>query len=311
MKPDVLQYSNMLPRVNEVLEQSYTLHKLWEVVDRAGFLKEIGPSIRGLSTTGAIGANAELLDALPGLEIIAIYGVGYDKVDLDRARERGIVVTNTPDVLTEDVADMALGLMLSVARKLTLGDSFVRQGRWLKEKLPLGHKFSGKRIGIVGLGRIGLAIARRVEGFGCVVSYCDIRARNDLPYRRYETPAELARNSDFLVCASAGGDATHKLIDAKVLDALGADGVLINISRGTVVDEKDLVAALVENKIAGAGLDVFYDEPNVPRALLELDQVVLEPHQASATVETRWAMGELMLRNLEAHFAGNSVLTPV
>jgi hydroxypyruvate reductase len=311
MKPEVLQFQSLPPKVSEILEQTYTIHKLWEAADRSSFLQKVGPSIRGLATGGVSGASAALIDALPKLEIIAVFGVGYDAVDLDRARTRKIVVTNTPDVLTEDVADMALGLMLAVARKLVSGDRFVRERRWLKERLPLGAKFSGKRVGIVGFGRIGSAIARRVEGFGCSVSYCDVQARTNVAYRFHRTPAELARDCDFLVCAAAGGSGTHKLIDAKVLEALGPKGVFINISRGSVVDEEALVAALVEKRIAGAGLDVFYDEPNVPPVLFDLDHVVLQPHQASGTVETRWAMGELMLRNLEAHFAGKPVPTPV
>jgi hydroxypyruvate reductase len=221
-------------------------------------------------------------------------------------------VTNTPDVLTDDVADMALGLMLATLRRLCVGDRFVRDGRWArKEALPLATKLTGKRLGILGLGRIGRAIARRAAAFDMVIAYTGRRAHDDVPYRFEPSLAALARDSDILVVAVAGGPDTRGLVDRDVLDALGPAGVLVNIARGTVVDEPALVEALRQGRLGGAGLDVFENEPHVPEALFGLEQVVLQPHQASATHETREAMGRLVLDNLAAHFAGRPLPTAV
>ena len=248
---------------------------------------------------------------MPALEIITVNGVGTDAVDLEHAKARGVRVTNTPDVLTDDVADMALALILATLRRICVGDRLVRAGRWGKAAIPLATKFTGKRLGILGLGRIGRAIARRASGFDVAIAYTDQRAFDDVPYRFEPSLVELARDSDILVVAAAGGPASQKLVNAEILDALGPDGILVNVARGSVVDEAALVEALREGRLGGAGLDVFEQEPQVPEALYGMEQVVLQPHQASATHETREAMAEIVLANLAAQFAGKPLPTAV
>jgi len=311
MRPEILLIEPMMAPIEASLDENYTVHRLFAVRDRAAFLSDTAPRIRAIVTGGATGASNDLVDGLPALEIIAINGIGTDAVDLERARARKIRVTTTPDVLTDDVADLGMGLLIAAARQLCVGDRFVRAGRWAKrEGLPLAHKVSGRKLGILGMGRIGRAIARRAHGFDLRISYTDIRAF-DLDHR-YEPDLEaLARDSDFLVVAAAGGPQSRGLVGASVLNALGPEGILVNVARGSVIDEQALVAALVEGRLGGAGLDVFVDEPNVPEVLWTLDNVVLQPHRASATVETRIAMGELVLANLAAHFAGQEPKTPV
>jgi lactate dehydrogenase-like 2-hydroxyacid dehydrogenase len=312
MKPEILLIEPMMPPIEARLDASYTVHRLSRAVDRAAFLDGIAANVRAIVTGGATGASNELVAALPALEIIAINGIGTDAVDLGNARSRGLRVTTTPDVLTDDVADLALGLLLAAARQVSLGDRFVRGGRWARrDRLPLGRKVSGKRLGILGMGRVGRAIARRAEAFGLEIAYNDLKEFEDLPYGYEPDLKTLARDSDFLIIAAAGGPQSRGIVNAAVLDALGPDGILVNVARGSVVDEPALVAALVEGRLGGAGLDVFVAEPEVPEALWALDQVVLQPHQASATVETRIAMGELVLANLAAHFAGREPVTPV
>ena len=253
-----------------------------------------------------------IMDALPSLEIIAINGIGTDAVDLAKARARGIRVTTTPNVLTDDVADLGLALLLATARSLCVGDRFVRAGSWSESKvLPLGAKVSGKRLGIFGMGRIGREIAARAQGFKMSIAYTDLRRMEDLPYDFFESAETMAANVDFFVVAAAGGAQSRGAIGKDVLNALGPEGILVNIARGSVVDEPALVSALVEGRLGGAGLDVFADEPNVPEALIALDNVVLQPHRASATFDTRIAMGDLVLANLAAHFAGRELKTPV
>ena len=311
MKPEILMVSPLLPRVMETLEEDFIVHRLWETPDRTALLTKVADRVRGLATTGGQGASAELIDTLPKLEIIACYGVGVDAIDRARARARGIVVTNTPDVLNEDVADLAIALLLAAARRLCEADRFVRSGRWLKEELGLGHRVSGKRLGILGLGRIGQAIAKRAAAFDMTIGYHQRRQPPDLPYRYYDDLVAMARDCDFLVAIVPGGEGTRHLIDRTVLEALGPNGTLINVARGSVVDEKALVEALAEGRLGGAGLDVFANEPQVPEALFAMDNVVLLPHIGSATVETRTAMGQLVIDNLRAHFAGQPLLTPV
>jgi lactate dehydrogenase-like 2-hydroxyacid dehydrogenase len=267
--------------------------------------------VRAIVTGGGHGASAALVDRLPALEIIAINGIGTDAVDLDQARARKLRVTTTPDVLTDDVADMAMALLLATARRVCVADRFVRAGRWPHETLPLATKVSGKRLGIIGLGRVGRAIARRAEGFGMPIAYADLQPVSDVPYRYIATFDELATVTDFLVVAASGGAATRGIVNRSVLDALGPSGILINVARGSVVDEAAMVAALTERRLGGAGLDVFAHEPNVPEALWTMDNVVLQPHRASATIETRRAMACLVLDNLAAHFSGREPLTPV
>jgi lactate dehydrogenase-like 2-hydroxyacid dehydrogenase len=274
-------------------------------------LAEIAPRIRGIAAAGESVVPRELIAQLPALEVISVFGVGYDGVDVKAAHERGIPVTNTPDVLTDDVADLGLALLLSIARRVPQADRHVRDGRWVDGPFMLTRKVSGARLGIVGLGRIGQAIARRAEGFGMSIAYT---ARSEKPasgYRFFPTPQALAAEVDFLMVITPGGAGTRGLIDASVLAALGPKGFLVNVARGSVVDQPALVQALQQGVIAGAALDVYADEPNVPPELRAMDNVVLTPHMASGTWETRRAMADLAFGNLKAHFAGEPLLTPV
>ena len=312
MKPEILLVCQMNPHVMESLERDYSVHHYWQSDDQSGFLAQVGPGVRGIATSGHHGASAAMMEACPKLEIISSYGVGYDAVDVPQAQAREVIVTNTPDVLNDDVSNLAIALLLDVTRRVSGGDRYVREGRWLKEgDMPLARAIHGRTLGILGLGRIGKLIAQKAEVFGCEVAYHGRQQQDDQPYRYFASLVELAEASDFLVVICPGGAATEKLVDRAVLDALGPDGILINVARGSVVDEPALVAALEEGRLGGAGLDVFVAEPKVPEALLAMEQVVLQPHRGSATVETRHAMGQLMLDNLKAHFAGRPVLTPV
>ncbi len=271
----------------------------------------IAPRIRGIAATGESKVPASLIQQLPALEVISVFGVGYDGVDVAAARARGIPVTNTPDVLTDDVADLGMALVLALARRIPQADKFVRSGEWLNGPLPLARKVSGARLGIVGLGRIGQAIARRATGFGMSIAYTTRNKKPDCTYPYFPNAEALAREVDFLLVITPGGAATRGLIDAKVLAALGPKGHLINVSRGSVVDQEALVHAVTRGVIAGAALDVFENEPNVPAELRAHENVVLTPHMASATWETRRAMADLALANLQAHFSGKPLLTPV
>lgn len=312
MKPDVLLIEPMMAEIEAKLDLAYTMHRLFKTNDPEGFLRGVGARIRGVATGGGSGVAPTIMDALPSLEIIAINGIGTDTVDLAKAKARGIRVTTTPNVLTDDVADLGLALLLATARSLCVGDRFVRAGSWSGTKaLPLGTKVSGKRLGIFGMGRIGREIAARAQGFKMSIAYTDLQRMEDLPYDFFESAETLAANVDFFVVSAAGGAQSRGAIGKDVLNALGPEGILVNIARGSVVDEPALVSALVEGRLGGAGLDVFADEPNVPEALMALDNVVLQPHRASATFDTRIAMGDLVLANLAAHFAGRELKTPV
>jgi len=295
----------------ESMERDFTVHKLWQAKDRAAFIAEIGGHIRGIQTTGGHGADAKLMDSLPKLEIIACFGVAVDAVDLDAARQRGVIVTNTPDVLNECVADLAMGLTVATLRRISLGDRYVRAGSWLKGALPLAQKVGGKTMGILGYGRIGKAIAKRAEAFGMRIVYHGRKAQADVAHKYYASLTEMARDCDVLMVICPGGAATNHLVNAEVLAALGPEGTLINVARGSVVDEQALVKALADGSLGAAGLDVFESEPKVPEGLFGMDQVVLQPHVGSATHETRKAMGDLTVDNLRAHFSGKPVLTPV
>jgi lactate dehydrogenase-like 2-hydroxyacid dehydrogenase len=308
LKPNVLQLNPILiPAINEKLDALYRMHRLFEQDDREAYIREHGHSIRGVITGGHTGITRELIDKLPNLEVIAVNGVGTDAVDLEFARSRGVPVTGTFGALTEDVADLAIGLMIAVCRDICPGNAFVKAGNWAKHPhpgaLPLSRRFSGRHIGIVGMGKVGRAIARRAAGFACPVAYHDLRIMDDLDYRFVPDLLTLARESDILVLAAAA-DKAQGIVNAAVLDALGKSGYLVNIARGKLVVERDLVEALAQGTIAGAGLDVFADEPNVPAALLGMDRVVLQAHRASATVESRTAMGEMVLATLAQAFAG-------
>ena len=308
----VLQVGPLKPSLAATLQASYDALVLPAGEDTAAFLAEHGPSVTAVVTSGRTGVGTALMQQLPALGAVVNFGVGYDTTDTALARERGITVSNTPDVLTDCVADIALGLTLDVLRGLSAADRFVRRGEWpAAGNFPLMRRVSGKRIGILGLGRIGQAIATRFEAFGCPISYHSRREVADTTYAYAATPEALAADVDVLVVATAGGPATNGLVTRRVLEALGPDGYLVNIARGSVVDEEALVDLLVAGGLAGAGLDVFANEPAVPEALLALDNVVLLPHLASGTVETREAMERLTLDNLESWLTHGKLLTPV
>ena len=311
VKPTVLQLGPLLPLVEQGLAENYELLRLHQAPDAAAFLAEHGAAIDAFASSGRNGVNAALIDAAPNLKLIAHFGVGYDNVDVEHAKRKGVVVSNTPDVLTDCVADLAMALLIDVARGITAGDRYVRAGGWLKGPMPLAFKASGKRLGIVGLGRIGRAIATRAEGFDMEIRYHNRRQSPDAPYPFEHSLPELARWCDFLMVATSGGESTRGLVSAAVIEALGPKGYVVNIARGSVIDEPALIAALAEKRIAGAALDVFADEPRVPQALIALDNVVLTPHIASATTDTRAAMGQLVLDNLASFFTSGRAITPV
>lgn len=310
---DILMVGSMPPAVTEHVSRHYRVHRWWELTDQAGFLQTQGQHIRGIVTSGRHGATREMIDSLPRLEVISSQGVGYDTINIDAAKSRGVVVTNTPGVLNDCVADTALSLILNVSRRLCLADRFVREGRWPNEAFPLATKPSGQRCGIVGLGNIGLQVAKRAEAFDMSIAYYNRRQRDDVPahYRYYNDLIQLAADVDFLVVVVPGGSDTRHLINDAVFNALGPRGYLINVARGSVVDETALVQALEDGRIAGAGLDVFEHEPQVPQALMHMDQVVLYPHLASGTHETRQAMSNLVINNLDSWFQQGKVLTRV
>lgn len=311
MKPDILLVAPIMPQVMPAVDAMFNAHILYEAADGEALVARVAETVRAIATRAEVGADRALIARLPRLEIIACYGVGVDAIDLAAARDHGVVVTNTPDVLTEDVADMALALFLAVHRRVCEADRYVRAGAWANGAMRLTTRVGGRRLGIIGLGRIGRAVARRAAAFDLKIAYHGRHEQPDCGYRYYADAAALARDSDILVLTCPGGAATHHLVDAAVLDALGPDGVLINVARGSVVDEAALVAALQDGRLGGAGLDVFAAEPDVPGALCKMDNVVLQPHQASATIETRLAMADLVVDNLRAHFAGQPALTPI
>jgi len=310
-KPDVLMIGPYPDWDMADLDARYRLHRLWEAPDRDRMIDANRNTIQAIATRGELGASAELMKRLPALKIISCYGVGTDAIDLAYAKANGIRVTNTPDVLTDDVADIAVGLLLAVARRIPAADRFVRQGSWVEGSMPLVTKVSGKRVGVAGMGRVGAAVARRLAAFDCVISYFDIAQRPDLPHEFVADLTALARSSEFLIVTLAGGETTQVIVDANVLDALGPDGILINVSRGSTVDETALLHALDAGTIKGAGLDVFWNEPGIDPRFRDFNHVVLQPHHASGTLETRQAMGKLVRDNLAAHFSGAALITPV
>lgn len=302
----------LMRRVTEGLGQHFTLLPFPGPEGLDAFLAEHGPRIRGLATGGGHRpVDGALLDRLPNLQLVANFGVGYDTVDAAEANRRGVIVTNTPDVLTEEVADLALGLILATIRQLPQADRYLREGKWLGAPFPLTATLRGRTAGILGLGRIGKAIARRLEAFGVPVAYHGRSAQADVPYRYFGDLVEMARAVDLLVAVAPGGAATKHLVGAEVLRALGPDGILVNVGRGSVVDERALVEALRSRTILTAGLDVYEDEPRVPAELIAMDHVVLLPHVGSASVHTRDAMGQLVVDNLVSWFSGKGPLTPV
>ena len=298
------------PFVVEALEKDFIIHQVWNAPDKVKALEPYADRIRGVLSHGMAGLPTAVIEALPSLEICVINGVGLETTDLKLARARNIVVTTTP-VLFDDVSDLAILLGMAAARRLVQGDAFVRRGDWLKGRMPQAKKFTGMKAGILGFGRIGTEVARRLEGFKMKIAYYDPMPKEGIAHKAYDDPVALARDSDILFLCAAGGAGVKHIVDARVIEALGPEGIFVNISRGWLVDEPALVAALKEGKLGAAGLDVFEDEPNVPAELMKLDNVVLTPHIASNTVETMQAMGDSVIENVRSWFAGKGAVTPV
>ncbi len=313
MKPEILALVPLYAPTLAELEREYTVHKLWLARDPDALMKQVAGSVSVAVTTGLAGYSRRHIEALQGLKLIACFGNphGTGAEDKAAAAARGIVVTNTPDEITAVVAELAIGLMIAVMRRIVAGDRFVRAGKWLAAPPPPGRGLEGKTCGIIGLGRIGREIARRAEAFGMAVRYHGPRAKADVAWPYHADPEELARLSDCLVAMCPLTPQTRGLVDARVLAALGPDGFFVNMARGPVADQQALIAALREKKIAGAGLDVYWDEPNVPEDLIAMENVVLTPHLGSTTREIREERGRKLLANLRAHFAGKPVLNPI
>jgi len=311
MKHRILQNGRLTPEFEKQLAEEFDLHFLWKETDPAGFLARHGQEFVGLLTSGGVGADAALIEALPNLKVIASRGVGYEKIDVDRAKLKGVAVSNTPGVLTDCVADLAMGALIAVSRRLCAAGRFVRQGQWIKGKFPLSTRVSGKKLGIVGMGRIGRAIGERAGGFSMEVRYHSRTEKPELEYGFEPSLAGLARWADFLMVCAPGGPETRHLVSAEVLGAIGPSGYLINVARGSLVDEAALVKALVSGQLAGAALDVFENEPHVPVELMGLENVLLLPHIASSTVETFAAMEGLVLDNLRSFFRQGHLISPV
>jgi hydroxypyruvate reductase len=311
MKPEIIITAKGHAGTMATLQSEFNSHLLSDAPDRAAFLKQHSSKVRGLATFGPMPVDGKLMDALPKLEIISNFGVGVDAINLDDAKKRKIIVTNTPDVLNECVADTALALVLNTVRKFPQSEKYLRAGHWASRgPYPLTTSLGGKTLGILGLGRIGEAIAKRASTCGMKIRYHN-RNKKDVPYPYDPDPVTLAKNSDVLIVVTPASAETNRIINSRILDALGPKGYVVNIARGSVVDEPVLLRYLQEGKIAGAGLDVFADEPRVPPEFFTLDNAVLFPHVGSATVETRKAMGDLQIENLRRHFAGKPVLTRV
>jgi lactate dehydrogenase-like 2-hydroxyacid dehydrogenase len=311
-KAEILLLGAAKPTIVGGLEPSFIVHKLIEAKDPEAFLKEIAPRIRGIAVAyTANKIDGAFMSRFPKLEIVSSFGVGYDHVDAKWAGEHGMVVTNTPDVLNEEVADTALGLLLCTLREFPQAERYLRAGKWLKGGYPLTPTLQGRTVGVVGMGRIGKAIGRRLEAFGVSVVYHSRNPQAGVTYKYYPKLVDMARDVDTLMVIVPGGATTRNLINAEVLKALGPNGVLINMARGSVVDEPALIQALKDRTILSAGLDVFVNEPHVPQELIDMDHIVLFPHLGSASIATRQAMDQLVVDNLKAWFAGKAPLTPV
>ncbi|MBJ6989236.1 MULTISPECIES: 2-hydroxyacid dehydrogenase [unclassified Devosia] len=308
MTIEILQTGPLLASCEKALAEKYIVHKLHEQADRNAWLKANGARIRAHAGSGV---QAKLMNALPNLEIISSFGVGYDNIDTATAKAKNIRVTNTPDVLNDAVAELTVGLMISLARRIPQGDQFVRNGHWLNGGMGLFSELTGKTVGILGLGRIGKEIASRLQAMKMRVVYYGRSKQDNVPYTFYDKLGDMARDSDWLVVIAPGGKSTEGIVSRAVLEALGPQGYVVNVARGTLVDEPALVELLTNKKLGGAALDVFVDEPEVPEALYALDNVVLSPHQGSATHQTRDAMGALLVANLDRHFAGEPLISPV
>ncbi|MCA0030376.1 MAG: 2-hydroxyacid dehydrogenase [Mesorhizobium sp.] len=312
-RPHILQVGPYPAWDEEPLNEAFTVHRYFAADDKQAFLAEIGPQVRGIATRGELGANRAMIEACPSLEVVSVYGVGFDAVDLAACRERGVRVTNTPDVLTNDVADLGIAMMLCLSRGVIGAERWVRDGSWAAKGLyPLKRRVWGRRAGVLGLGRIGYEVAKRLAGFGMDIAYSDVAPKDFAPdWTFVADPVELARRSDFLFVTLAASAATRHVVNKDVLAALGEDGMLINISRASNIDEDALLDTLEAKVLGSAALDVFEGEPKLNPRFLALDNVLLQPHHASGTIETRKAMGKLVRDNLAAHFAGQPLLTPV
>ena len=310
-KPDLILTGPMMPLIEEQADRLFTVHRLAKAKDRDALISEIAPHIRAIATAGHFPVNGALMQKLPKLEIVANFGVGYDSVDAKWAGAHGIVVTNTPDVLNEEVADTTLALLLQTVRQLPQCERYLRAGKWLEKPFPLSPTLRDRTIGMVGMGRIGKAIARRIEAFGVPIVYHSRRPAAGVSYKHYPDLVAMARDVDVLIVIVPGGAGTKNMINAEVLKALGPNGIVINVARGSVVDEPALIEALKSKTILSAGLDVFADEPRVPQELIEMDHVVLLPHVGSASHYTRRAMGQLLVDNLASWAKGAGPLTPV
>lgn len=309
-KPHILQVGSYPEWDQMPLEAAYNVHRYFEAADPAAFLAQVGPGVQAIATRGDLGAPTSMIAACPNLKIVAVYGVGYDAVDLAQCRARGIAVTNTPGVLDGDCADLAVAMMLALTRNLVQAEAWVRYGTWSRQGFPLQRRAWGKRAGILGMGRIGAEVATRLQGFGMQIAY-SARSAKPVPHDFIPDPVALAARSDFLFVTASATAETRHVVNAAVLAALGPQGALINISRAGNIDETALLNALESGRLGGAALDVFEGEPNLNPRFLALENVVLQPHHASGTYETRQAMGQLMRANLTAHFAGQPLLTPV
>lgn len=308
MKKQVLLTQKLMRSCEDALDQRFETHRLYNAADKNQMFSELAPSLTAIAGGGV---SAQMMDQLPNLKMISNFGVGYDSIDTSAAKQRGISVTNTPDVLNDAMAEITIGMMIALSRKLAQADQFVRAGKWPAGSYPLQTELRGKTVGIVGLGRIGKEIAQRCLAMKMRVVYFGRNKQPNQPFIHYDNLKDMAKDADWLVVITPGGKATQNLIDGDVLSALGPNGFLCNVARGSVVDEPALVDALVNNKIAGAALDVFEKEPHVPAEMLGLDNVLLSPHAGSATHETRLAMGQLVVANLDAFFADDVLLTPV
>lgn len=311
MKPDVLAIGSFPQATMAEMDERFAVHHHALHPDPDALAPALAARVRAIATEANRGASRKLIEKLPKLEVISCFGVGIDAIDLAAARERMIPVTITPDILTDDVADLAIGLMLASARQILVADRFVREGFWARGPISFGRRVGHKTMGVLGLGRIGRAIADRGAALRMRVLYQGPRPKADAPYEFVADPVELARQSNFLMVACKGGPATRHLVSAAVIEALGPTGTLVNIARGSVVDEAALIAALVDARLGFAALDVFANEPTVPPELLAMPNVIVQPHHGSATVETRTVMGQLMIDNISARLAGKAPLTPV
>jgi hydroxypyruvate reductase len=311
MKPEILLTRAIYAPAMAVLDREYTVHRLWTATDPDAFVRHVGANIRGVVTTTLTGLQPAHMEALPKLEIIACFSKSCGAVDRAAAKRRGIIITNVPLSISKEVGELGMGLLISITRRIAEADRFVRAGKWEANPFQMGRGLTGMRCGILGLGEVGMHFARRAEPFFMALAYCDVAPKPDVPYQFYSDLAAMARDCDCLVVTVTSTPATRNIVNAGILEALGPDGFLVNVSRGTVVDQDALIAALRDKRIAGAALDVFADEPRVPAELRQLDNVVMTPHIGSSTREVREERMRNLLANLSAHFSGQPVLTPL